>query len=473
MSASAATTCYASLLSYLQDGGSNVRPVLSLVPSLPGYQERDYPFRVLDDTDATSRLVAAEFVTDSGALLKKIVLRIQKDQYSFQASVSTTNDAVDADWQDAFLQRYHGARGPDGPLFSVQVTALGGAARLSSLFYCRERRLFFHPVCPSCGSALELCTDDLLLNRAGLHPYTTSLKRYLSCRSCTANDRHEFYTYEREATDPVTMRDRWSLIDRFRFVTEAATESGAFPCIGCAEWESCYGIDQNARLRIVPFAFYPFYLITYDEVPRQSQDNLLTSEAEQRDGRPVPQPPVPHVPSVDPDALVRSVLEKLIDRYRGETPAPQPPPPVVDEDEVATVILVPRQPEVTTPLTDDDMVTETVVLTTDMLAHRTLPPRAAESPEDGLGETVVITGQWRGESAVSPHEVASGDSALDETVCVRPPRKPLWPEHQSAVELRPEPGPPPAVSAGSEDDELGETIVIMPRRGKPCQGGRR
>ena len=266
----------ATLLTYMGGGDAAARPALSLIPSLPDSQGRATPFRLLDDTDATSRLVAAAFVTDAGTILKNVVLRTQKDQYSFRETElgAMTNRAVDAVWGAAVTSHLSSVPRAGGLKLSVQAADDGQPARLSPLFYCSEKHRYFHPPCPSCGSPLDLCCDDDLLVRFGLHPYSTSLRRYLYCPPCCGSGLQEFYLYEREAADPVTVKDRWMLMDRFRFVTPEKVAGEAFPCVGCALHEECYGLHQNARLRIAPFAFYPYYLMMYDDFSLHSQDFL-------------------------------------------------------------------------------------------------------------------------------------------------------------------------------------------------------
>ena len=272
-----------SLAPYLPGEGSVAHPTLSLIPLLPGYEDRAYPFQVLDDSDATSALIQGSFVTDTGNPLRRVLLRIQKDQYSFRESDlgAVTNEDVDAAWPAMFPPRYASHDGENGLLLAAQITLEGEPARLSSLFFCREKRLFFQPLCPTCGSPLALCTDDSLLRRNGLNPYSTSLRRYLHCPSCCNDGLQEFYLYERESTDPVTIKDRWALIDRFRFITPSLAGGEPFPCVGCDLHESCYGPSQSARLRIAPFSFYPFYLLIHDEPALHAQDFLrLISGAE-------------------------------------------------------------------------------------------------------------------------------------------------------------------------------------------------
>ena len=249
----------ASLLSYLQGPDSDDGLKLELIRQLAPAGDNAYPFVVLDDSAPVSRNIEASFVTDSGSLLKKVLLHIQKDQYALTSEPlrPVTNLDIDAAWQKAFK----GTRDFPGGLLSSQVDETGRLTPLSPLFYCRERHRYFHPVCPSCGDSLRLCQDDEILKQFGFSPYSTSLKRYLYCEQCASLRVSEFYVYERDHTDPVTIKDRWSLIDQFRLIDETVAPDGKFPCIRCLERATCYGPNQIVRSRIIPFSFYPFYLL--------------------------------------------------------------------------------------------------------------------------------------------------------------------------------------------------------------------
>lgn len=455
------STNTATLLSYLHGGDSDARPTLALVPSLPDEQNRDNPFVLLDDADPISRLVEATFVTDAGTPLKKVIMRIQKDQYPSESG-TMTNVEVDAAWRSAYSPRN------SSPLLSAQITPQGELARLNSLFYCGERRLFFHPVCPSCGANLDLCTDDDLLTRAGLHPYATSLRRYLHCPLCCGDGLQEFYLYERESTDPVAVKDRWSLIDRFRFVTAGHATTGGFPCVGCDQHENCYGIKQNARVRITPFAFYPYYLIMYDDLSRHAEVSDVES--------PLPPPVVARpVSRAASDQVILGVLTGMIEACRLELRSGRPSPalealsrePEIDDDETATVILAPRKGAEKAPRPpEDDMVTETVILTPDMPTHGYPPRREDLAPNDALEETVIMTPQGVSRGAAPAPPLDSGDGGtLEDTVCFNPKQGGAVAERRPTTNEASAPVAPSTVSGDREDDPLGETIVIMPRPG--------
>jgi hypothetical protein len=270
------STSQSSMLPYLQLTRGESALGLSLYVDSPLFRDRAFPFAVVEDNDYNSRIIAAEFVTDAGGVLKKVFLLVQKDQYSLREHDHgpVTNADIDVAWQRAYQSLQQ--RASYGPLLKIaaQTDLQGGLERLAPLFFCREMLLYFHPTCSSCGQPLQLCTDDILLKQLGLHPYATSTKRYLYCATCCELGEQEFYLYERDATDPVTIKDRWSLIDRFRLITPDKDLDGEFPCARCQEVANCYGPNQYARTRITPFSFYPFYFLIYDAPSLHANDFL-------------------------------------------------------------------------------------------------------------------------------------------------------------------------------------------------------
>lgn len=272
-----------SLLPYLQGPSAGAALKLSLISAANHHAEKAYPFDLLDDSGPVSRLIEADFVTDAGSSLKRVVLQVQKDRYSLAVDElrPVTNLDVDAAWRQALSSVESGGEGFAGVILSCQLDPEGSLTPLAPLFYCRERRVFFHPVCPACGLPLQLCRDDDLLEKFGLSHYSKSLKRYLHCASCAAEGMPEFYLYEHDHHDQVTVKDRWSLIEEFRHLDAAKNPDGDFPCVGCPEHESCYGASSAVRGRIIPFSFYPFYLLITESPSLNALDFLhLISGAE-------------------------------------------------------------------------------------------------------------------------------------------------------------------------------------------------
>ena len=248
----------ASLLPYLQSSEMN-HLKFSLVPDGGEHREKTYPFALIDDSAPYSRIIEATIVTDAGILLKKVFLQVQKDHYTLSGDSFRTvsNLDIESAWQLSFAT----SEGRHQVLLSSQTDRQGQLVRQGSLYYCSEKNLFFHPPCPSCGLPMTLCTDDEWLRSSGLSSYSGSAKRYLYCGTCCGSGLQEAYLYERDHSDPLSVKDRWSLLDRFGMIDEELTAPGAFPCATCPELGACYGPHKLARSRVVPFSFYPFYLL--------------------------------------------------------------------------------------------------------------------------------------------------------------------------------------------------------------------
>lgn len=250
-----------SLLPFLRGGADGHGLLLDLLPRSGTDLASDYPFVVIDDSYQFSRLLEGRFITASGTEISRLILLVQKDNYAVNDDtlVTITNQDVDSSWIDV-LQGNSG----DIPKISLteQIDQSSTLVRNRSLFFCRFRQCFFHPLCPSCGAALQLCTDEQLLAGCGLAPYATSLTRYLHCSSCSTTDQ-QFYIFERDRHSPLRVQDRWSLIERFSQIDASMAADGSFPCLDCPERHVCFGSERAVRDRILPFSFYPFQMILF------------------------------------------------------------------------------------------------------------------------------------------------------------------------------------------------------------------
>lgn len=256
-----------SLLPYLAGDGGHSPLRLSLTARDASSADKSYPFRILNDSNPAARLLEAAFVTDTGSEIRKAFLLLQKDLYSIQGNElrPLANPDIDNLWQRAFS--FHAREGNDASstvVLSAQLNGNGCLNQLAPLFFCRNKQLFFHPPCPACGRPLQLCRDDELLESSGLQPYSGSLKRYLYCTPCGGRGMEGFYVRERNHDDPPALKDRWSLIDEFGALRQSRDPFAPFPCIRCPEHDACHGPGKAAQSCIVPFSFYPFYLLIFD-----------------------------------------------------------------------------------------------------------------------------------------------------------------------------------------------------------------
>jgi hypothetical protein len=494
----------ASLLKYIQSSCGAAPAALSLFVDTPPYRDRAYPFAVLDDNDPFSRIIVAKFITDTGSLLKEVCLLTQKDHYSTREHDlgSATNTDLDISWQNSYADFKSEAPRRAQLTLSCQTDEQGRLARMAPLFFCRGKRSYFHPVCPSCGISLELCTDDNLLKINGLASYSGSAKRYLHCAVCCARGLQEFYLFERDAADPITIKDRWSLIDRFRLVKAEMVPEGDFPCAGCPEHDDCYGPAQNARARITPFSFYPFYFLMYEAPSLHALDFLdLVSGAscEEIAARldpvakvnfePVPRgeglvPKVQNPGSVPGEAVdgLRDILDRYIGNSRknaSEHLARLSVEP--DQDEVATIILTPDRAEFRGAMSSaDDISTETVLLGSAPPVRQPTSSGPQVLCDESILETVCLASRRKDLDVSAVAQLSTsrpweslqekcsepGADQLHETIIApRPSQQNGCPAHspEQNIEMR------PPVAPVTQSDLLGETVVIQPQKGRSAK----
>jgi len=240
-------------------------------------EEVPFPFLVLNDSDPLTRIVGASFLTEAGFEVKKLFLLLQKDKYTLPKDSlwSFHNKHVEASWQKAFSFYSHEDREDSLIVLGNQLNDKGELVPLGSLFFCKAKQTFFCPPCPSCGSPLEQCYNDDLLGQLGLPAYSTSLSRYLFCPSCWASEgQTHFYTYDLEGSQTGLVKDWRGLVKDFARLIEKGTSSEDFPCGECSNHEICYGKRVFGTLEIVPFSFYPFFMLIFEDMPLNALEFL-------------------------------------------------------------------------------------------------------------------------------------------------------------------------------------------------------
>lgn len=269
---------FPSLLPYLTLGKGNAGLKLTLIKEDPSAcTQCSFPFLVLDDADPLTRLLKAAFVTDSGTTIKEVFLLVQKDSYAFTANQLTplTNADIEAFWQETHQVLRHDQ--PGAPLLTLQpqIDDRGRLVPFQSLFFCRETEAYFAPPCPHCGAPLQLCSNDLQLASLDLPHYTGSLRRYLFCSTCFSSGREkELYAHHRNAHDPPLVRDGADLIRSFAQLIRETGEEATLPCIACRQNDQCFGRADSSLPPIVPFSFYPFYMLIHEAMSLNGLDFL-------------------------------------------------------------------------------------------------------------------------------------------------------------------------------------------------------
>ncbi len=225
--------------------------------------DHPFPFLIAGKDKPFTRLVKADLKFNGSATSHSFFVLVQKDTYpSDGASLNpATNASLDNAWRDT-IQFYAKSQG----VFPVVDRETLAPVQGSPLFFCKKQARFFHPPCPACGQPLSLCKDEKILEDASLPSYQASLNRYLFCSTCHPSSRETvFYAYGRGSHDPFFVHDRFDLIRHFGQMGGAHD----LPCAGCPEHGACYTDGHKADARLVPFSFYPFYMLVF----RASQIN--------------------------------------------------------------------------------------------------------------------------------------------------------------------------------------------------------
>lgn len=253
--------CNNSLLPYLNQGSGGFHLEVTH-GSGQAIENTVSPFLVAGENDPLSRVIKGRIITDAGITVKDLLLLVQRDEYLFSDDSFCTINNMDVEraWQDSFASYLKDGK-KDFLLLSGQMSATGGLARMGSLFFCKRTELFFSPPCPACGLPLDQCEDDELLTLAGLKSYTQSLDRYLYCAACTNQSVFRFYASRANNIEQAGVESRLDLIKRFGSLVPSSGGTLAFPCGACQFRDECYGVEQKALSSIVPFSFYPFYML--------------------------------------------------------------------------------------------------------------------------------------------------------------------------------------------------------------------
>jgi hypothetical protein len=212
-----------------------------------------------------SRTIPAIIKTDGDDYIKRVLLVLQRDHYDTPGSmVPVSNLTLETAWQNAFAFHRNGDPAKAPYFFKHQVSPTGEFRPLQPLFCCKQTRRWFHPVCPQCGLALTLCRDDALLNDRGLPAFSESLERFLYCDSCAIqSDSSAFYRRDKATGMPDIAYDFKILVAQWKQLLAKFPDGADLPCRGCPEKDLCYGPAALGSQRIVPFSFFPFFMLMF------------------------------------------------------------------------------------------------------------------------------------------------------------------------------------------------------------------
>lgn len=233
--------------------------------TLPGLGATDPSHKVFSESSGPFAHILDGFITTGdNHSLAKVFLLAQPDRYAITSSElkPISNLQVDKLWQSAWDRVNEQADADFSPVLPSQIDARGRLRPLRSIFHCRQKNRFCHPLCPHCGGALTLCRDDQMLHDAGLQRYSEALDRYLYCPACRqASKTPVFYALEHYDGQPACLQSARQLIEGFSRLLTREKFAGDLPCVGCDEAANCYGPQTLAHDRMDPVFFYPFFML--------------------------------------------------------------------------------------------------------------------------------------------------------------------------------------------------------------------
>lgn len=225
-----------------------------------------FPFLVVSDSGPLSRIVEARINTDALTQIEPIFLLIQKDEYRLLKDElwPINNSTIDQHWQRTFTFNTSKKSGDPPLILRSQISKNGMLLPFQPLFFCKLKQVFFEPLCPDCGIPLQQCYKEGILKKYGLQPFNGSLKRYLFCPSCIdSKEKPDFYVSSLADNDPAFLKDRFELIKKFGQLKLNENLPNLLPCNDCSRHQECYSPEGLVVSRIVPFSFYPFYMLMF------------------------------------------------------------------------------------------------------------------------------------------------------------------------------------------------------------------
>ncbi len=256
-----------SLLPLLDLDQTGFRLTLAPVP-----RAGSFPFAATPAAGPLAHLVDAA-LTCGQTEFGQLALLIQKDSYTEAADgmKRLTNVQVDNLWQEC--RKFHLRPANPGRMVDL-AGAEGSFEPFEALFYCRQKQTFFHPPCPACGKPLGLCTDDEILKKAGLPPYSESLRRFMYCPDCGGGQTPGiFYSRQLAGNEPEHVLDCKALTDSWQVLVKKDTGRD-LPCHGCDRASECHGPGGKAAENLVPFSFYPFHVLAFRDLQLNLEDFL-------------------------------------------------------------------------------------------------------------------------------------------------------------------------------------------------------
>ncbi len=261
-----------SLLPYLNGKNSGIRLVIDQEEIISQYSgERSFVFKPILENHLF-QIHSASISTDLNVPLEKVFLLVSKDNYSHKEPF-LTNKKIDEIWGKTF-SFYKSSSFDYLIFFGEQFSFNGKLKKFSPLFYCKKTHRYFIPPCPNCGTILDIAEDDLILEQNGLEPYTSTLERYLICPNCLGKGQFLFFKNKKDINNRGKVLGFPDLLLSWKRLLEERIVSGGLPCFECNEKTFCFGGDRAILGRIIPFSFYPFYLLAFKSPTYHVKDFL-------------------------------------------------------------------------------------------------------------------------------------------------------------------------------------------------------
>ncbi len=249
-------------------GRIKVRLLLRQIPEGVPLSALHDPFLTLPSPDNLSRWLLGEIISETGQRLRLVLVSIMNDEPL--GGISALNTLlVETLWtQEATLMAELGDLSPGIIALDPYTDSSGVPRKQRPLFFCKETKNLFHPVCPWCSTVLTECRNDDLLLQAGLKGFSQGTRRYLWCPECGIKDPNSpaFYV---KTLDPLEQNnprvvDLPGLLGLWTARVNSDTNENGLPCSTCEHARSCYSAGETgltgAQGKITPLSFFDYYL---------------------------------------------------------------------------------------------------------------------------------------------------------------------------------------------------------------------
>jgi hypothetical protein len=226
-----------------------------------------HPFlQVVFESSPFSKILHTKIHAQDAGIIESVFMLIQKDHYIFSDVKEQLNNIdIENNWQTAFSFYSQNRLAQPPVVIPEQIDENGKLIPFLPLWYCRFKKVYFHPLCPVCGDPLKQCRDDDLLIKSGLPSFSVTLQRYLYC-PCGADAGGKpavFYARKTTVDAPANVKSGDDLIYGFGMPVKQGDPAYPLPCPACDQHASCFGPENKAFSRLSVFSFFPFYMIVF------------------------------------------------------------------------------------------------------------------------------------------------------------------------------------------------------------------